>query len=70
MPVTNLKAKWESGDLVFSGTGVIDFTASEVMLNFKAGAASSVDPSATAEDGWINIEVDGTTRYIPWYNAT
>jgi len=78
MPVANLKSKWTSGNLEFTGAGEIilesgvsfDLTADKVMMDLKAGDASTIDPSATAETGWININVDGTKRYIPFYAAS
>jgi len=61
----------ESGDeLVFATGASIDITADKVMIDFKAGDASTIDPSATAETGWININVDGTKRYVPFYAAS
>ena len=58
----------ESADeLVFRSGASIDITADAVMIDFKAGDASSIDPSATAETGWINVNVDGTKRYVPFY---
>ena len=61
----------ESADNVLLGPGSqIDLTAEAVMIDFKVGAASSIDPSATAESGWLNVAIDGTTRYIPWYAAS
>lgn len=60
----------ESADELVFGTGAsIDITADKVMVDFKAGDASSINPSATAETGWINISVDGTKRYVPFYAA-
>jgi len=78
MPVANLKSKWTSGNLEFTGAGEIilesgvsfDLTADKVMMDLKAGDVSTIDPSATAETGWINIKVDGTKRYIPFYAAS
>jgi len=61
----------ESADeLVFSTGASIDLTADKVMIDFKDGDASTIDPSATAETGWINVNVDGTKRYIPYYAAS
>jgi len=56
-------------ELVFGAGASIDLTAEVVMVDFKAGDASTIDPSATAETGWININVDGTKAYIPYYAA-
>lgn len=61
----------ESADeLVFAAGASLDITAEVVMIDFKAGDASSIDPSATAESGWVNIAVDGTKRYVPFYAAS
>lgn len=57
-------------EMVFAAGASIDMTAEVVMIDFKAGDASTVNPSAAAEDGWININVDGTKKYIPWYDAS
>ena len=70
-PATNY-VKWDAStyELVFAGSSSIDLTAAKVMIDFKDGTASSIDPSATAESGWINVAVDGTTKYIPYYAAS
>ena len=61
----------ESADeLIFSTGASIDITADAVMIDFKEGDASSIDPSATAETGWINLNVGGTKRYVPYYAAS
>jgi len=39
-------------------------------INFADGAASAIDPSATAESGWINIGIAGVVKYIPYYAAS
>ena len=59
-----------ANELVFATSTSIDITADKTMIDFKAGDASSIDPSATAETGWININVDGTKRYVPFYAAS
>jgi len=60
----------ESADeLIFSAGASIDLTTEVVMIDFKDGDASAIDPSATAESGWININVDGVKKYIPYYAA-
>ena len=63
---------WDESEdeLVLSTGASIDLTASKVMIDFKDGDASTIDPSTTAETGWININVDGTKRYIPYYAAS
>lgn len=51
----------------------IDLTAcaaGEPALNFTDGNASTIDPSATAESGWLNIAVGGTLKYVPYYAAS
>lgn len=51
----------------------IDLTAigaGEPAINFTDGNASSIDPSATAESGWINIAIGGTLKYVPYYDAS
>mgnify|MGYP003145186483 CR=1 FL=1 len=55
-----------------SGIG-IDISSCPVVkmgINFTDGTASTIDPSATAETGWINVGVAGTVRYIPYYAAS
>ena len=54
---------------VVDGDGLVDLSSAAVRINFADGAASSINPSATAESGWINIQVDGVTKYIPYYAA-
>jgi len=51
------------------GIDLSSFAAGEPTINFVDGTASSIDPSATAETGWINIAVGGTIRYVPYYAA-
>lgn len=58
------------GQAIVKSGGKIDVTADKVMIDFKDGDASSIDPSATAETGWINIYVDGTKYYVPYYAAS
>lgn len=53
-----------------AGIDMAAFAAGEAIINFPAGNASSIDPSATAETGWLNISVDGTIRYVPFYAAS
>ncbi len=61
----------ESADeLIFGAGASIDLTAEKTMIDFKDGDASSIDPSATAESGWINVNIDGTKKYIPYYAAS
>jgi len=61
----------ESADEMIFATGAsIDITADKVMIDFKAGDASTIVPCDTAETGWINVNVDGTKRYIPFYAAS
>jgi len=55
---------------VVDGNGKIDLSSAAVRINFADGAASTIDPSVTAESGWINVEIDGTTKYIPYYDAS
>jgi hypothetical protein len=64
--------KWdESEDELVFGTGAsIDLTADKVMIDFKDGDASSKDPTTDVEDGWINVNIDGTKKYIPYYDAS
>ena len=50
--------------------GSIDLTAAEVLINFKDGTASTKNPTTDAEAGWINVEIDGVTKYIPYYDAS
>lgn len=61
-------------DLAALTTGIgIDISSCPVVkmgINFTEGTASSIDPSATAETGWINVGVAGTVRYIPYYAAS
>jgi len=52
------------------GIDLSGFSVVEPAINFVDGTASSIDPSATAETGWINIAVGGTIRYIPYYAAS
>lgn len=55
-----------------SGIG-IDLSSCPVVknaINFVDGTASSINPSSTAETGWINIGVGGTIRYVPYYAAS
>jgi len=60
----------ESADeLVFATGASIDITADKVMIDFQDGDASAIDPSATAESGWINVNVGGVKKYIPYYAA-
>lgn len=51
------------------GINLTAIGAGEPALNFTDGNASAIDPSATAESGWINIAVGGTLKYIPYYAA-
>lgn len=61
----------ESGDeLVFAGVASIDLTANKVMIDFKDGDSSSKTVGTDAPAGWININVDGTKRYIPYWAAS
>jgi len=61
----------ESADELIMATGAsIDLTADKVMIDFKDGDASTIDPSATAETGWLNVNVDGTKYYVPYYAAS
>tara|TARA_R110002126_G_scaffold206967_1_gene354111 strand:- start:206 stop:442 length:237 start_codon:yes stop_codon:yes gene_type:complete len=55
---------------VVDGNGLVDLSSAAVRINFKDGATSSIDPSATAESGWINVQIDGVTKYIPYYAAS
>ena len=55
---------------VVDGTGLIDISSSEVRINFKDGSDSSIDPSSTSESGWIKVQIDGVTKYIPYYAAS
>lgn len=51
----------------------IDLTAigaGEPAINFTDGSASSIDPSMTAESGWLNIAVGGVVKYVPYYAAS
>jgi hypothetical protein len=61
-------------DLAALTTGIgIDLSSCPVVknaINFVEGTASSINPSATAETGWINVGVAGTIRYIPYYAAS
>jgi|19_taG_2_1085344.scaffolds.fasta_scaffold05576_3 hypothetical protein len=61
-------------DLAALTTGIgIDISSCPVVkmgINFTDGTASTIDPSATAETGWINVGVAGTVRYIPYYAAS
>jgi hypothetical protein len=68
----NANLMWDaSGDeLIFATGASIDLTADSVMIDFKDGDASSIDPSATAESGWINVNVGGVKKYIPYYAAS
>ncbi len=65
----NANMLWdESADeLIFATGASIDLTADAAMIDFQDGGASSIDPSATAETGWINVNIAGTIRYIPYY---
>ena len=51
-------------------TGELDLTGAEVLINFKDGTASTKNPTTDAEAGWINVNIDGTTKYIPYYDAS
>lgn len=53
-----------------AGIDLSSFAAGEITINFPDGSASSIDPSATAESGWINIAVAGTVKYVPYYAAS
>lgn len=63
---------WDASadELVFATGASIDITADKVMIDFADGDASTIDPSTTAENGWININVAGTKKYIPYYDAS
>tara|TARA_Y100000034_G_scaffold122116_1_gene167169 strand:+ start:180 stop:1040 length:861 start_codon:yes stop_codon:yes gene_type:complete len=52
------------------GIDLSALSAGEASINFVDGSASSIDPSATAESGWINIAVGGTIKYVPYYAAS
>lgn len=56
--------------VVVDASGKIDLTATEVLINFKDGAVSTKSPETNAEEGWINVEIDGVTKYIPYYAAS
>ena len=61
----------ESGDeLIFATGASIDLTAAKVMIDFQDGDASTIVPSETAENGWINVNVGGVKKYIPYYAAS
>jgi len=54
-----------------AGIDLSGFSAGEMTINFPAGTASTVNPGAdNAEEGWINIGVAGTVRYIPYAAAS
>ena len=38
---------------------IVDFTA--------AMGNSGKDPTTNAPDDWIEVKINGTTGYIPWY---
>lgn len=59
-----------AGTQLGGGIDLTSFAVVEPTINFPAGTASSIDPSMTAETGWINIAVDGTIRYVPFYAAS
>jgi len=51
--------------------GEIDLTSNKVLMDFKDGDTSSVDPGGTDnEAGWINVKIDGTTKYIPYFDGS
>jgi hypothetical protein len=58
-----------ANELIFATGASIDITADKVMIDFQDGDASAIDPSATAESGWINVNVGGVKKYIPYYAA-
>ena len=61
----------ESADeLKFAAGASIDLTTEKVMIDFKDGDASSKNPTTDAEAGWINVNIDGTTYYVPYYAAS
>ena len=61
----------ESADELVFGTGAsIDITADKVMIDFQDGDASTKDPTTDAEAGWLNVNIDGTKQYIPYYAAS
>ena len=61
----------ESADeLIFAAGASIDLTTEKVMIDFKDGDASSKVPTTDAEAGWINVNIDGTKQYIPYYAAS
>jgi hypothetical protein len=60
----------ESADeLVFATGASIDLTADEVMIDFKAGTASTATIGTSVPAGWINVAVAGTTVYIPYWTV-
>lgn len=62
-----------AGDLkiLSDGTGKVVFTGEQRIINFTNTMGSSTkSPESDAEDGWIEIKINGTSKYIPYYNAS
>ena len=61
-----------AGDNVAMNVTLVDETKSYFakFANTVANWNSTIDPSATAENGWIKIDVNGTPFFIPFYAAS
>lgn len=68
LSVTNTGSKLS---LQSAGTAKINFVTGELIMDFVGTMGdSSKDPSAVAEDDWIEVRINGSTRYIPVYAAS
>lgn len=61
------------GDLKIqsNGTDKVKFTGGERIIDFVGTMGTSTkSPETVAEDGWIEIKINGTSKYVPYYNAS
>jgi len=70
--MTDGTAIYIDGTAISGGTGIDLSTipVGQMTIDFPDGNVSSIDPSATAENGWINIGVAGALQYVPYYDAS
>ncbi len=51
------------------GTNKVSFIGNERIMNFtNTMGDSDKHPEIDAEDGWIEIKINGVSKYIPYYN--
>ncbi len=76
MPVTNVKSKWSSGDLVFyqstaANGNTIQFggASDDMALAFYGTNHDAAGTVSGSQTGYITVNINGTVAYIPTYAA-